>query len=260
MIRRILLLLAVHPVSPNSQEFLMISRYLLSSALVLGLSGAFAGAAYADDLTLISSNTSQGKTTVGKQYLGDNKMRIDDGAGSDMIFDYESGTLTFIEHKKKKYWQATVQEMQAQMEQMSAILDSNPITDRMLGSIGDVQVDEMGESKTIAGHSCDMVQMTMGEGFTTEMCVARDLELPISYYDARKAMSSMMGPMAKRFEKMYDEMEEIKGLSIETVTRAKMMGRSMDSTSVVTEIKVGPLPAGAFDIPADYKKKKSPYE
>jgi hypothetical protein len=105
-----------------------------------------------------------------------------------------------------------------------------------------------------------MMVMKMGEGFTSEMCVAEDLAPPIAYYEARQAMTAMMGPMAQRFEKMYEEMSEIDGMALETMTQMKMMGRSMETTTLVTEVKVGPLPSDAFDIPAGYKKKKSPYE
>ncbi len=228
---------------------------VLSFLILTGLSGATA-----EDLTLVTTSTAMGKTTTGTQLLGEKKMRINDGAGSDMIFDYDTGTLTTIDHKKKNYWQATLAQIRAQMEQMANILENNPVADGLLGEIGDVTVDEMGESKTIAGHGCKMMVMKMGETFTTEMCVSEDLAPPVSYYQARQAMTAMMGPMAKRFEKMYEEMSEIDGMALETVSHITMMGRSMDTTTRVTEVKVGPLPSDAFDIPSNYKKKKSPFE
>lgn len=234
-------------------------KHCLAVLLLLVLI-AFSGAAIAEDLTLITSSTAMGKTTTGKQLLGEKKMLIDDGAGSDTIFDYETGTLTTIDHKKKKYWQATLAQIRAQMEQMAGMLENNPVADSLLGEIGDVTVDEMGESKTIAGHGCKMMVMKMGQAFTTEMCIAEDLAPPVAYYHARQAMTAMMGPMANRFEKMYEEMSEIDGMALETVSHMTMMGRSMETTTLVTEVKVGPLPSDAFDIPAGYKKKKSPYE
>lgn len=234
----------------------VLARLTLAALAVLYGLPVFA----AEDLTLVSKSTVNGKTSTGTQYVSEKKMRTDDGAGSDMIFDLETGTLTFIEHKKKRYWQATAEQMQAQMQQVASVLEGNPLADRLLGEMTDVKVEEMGEKKEIAGYPCVMMSMTMGEGFTTEMCVAKGVKPPLSYFDARKAMTAMMGPLAARFETMYEEMSKIDGMPLETVTRSKMMGREMVSESVVTEVEFGSLPADAFEIPADYKKKKSPYE
>jgi hypothetical protein len=46
----------------------------------------------------------------------------------------------------------------------------------------------------------------------------------------------------------------MKGVSIYHQSTTKMMGKSMTETSEVTEVKKGPIPASAWDVPAGYKK------
>lgn len=87
-----------------------------------------------------------------------------------------------------------------------------------------------------------------------------ELDFPIEYYDASKALFAMMGPMATRFEKMLHEMKKIGGFPLATDTHIKIMGRDASSTSEVVEIKKGPIGADVFEPPAGYKKsKKSPF-
>jgi hypothetical protein len=54
-------------------------------------------------------------------------------------------------------------------------------------------------------------------------------------------------------------MQKIDGLPLATSFSVRMMGQEFESTSEATEVKLGPVPADAFDVPAGYKEKKSPY-
>ena len=46
-----------------------------------------------------------------------------------------------------------------------------------------------------------------------ENCMTQALQLPPAYYDALKSPYAMMGPMGKRFEKVFDAMQQGQGLS-----------------------------------------------
>jgi len=67
-----------------------------------------------------------------------------------------------------------------------------------------------------------------------------------------------MGPMASSFDKMREQMEKLKGLPLATTSTTTIIGREMKTTSEVTSITRGPVPASAWDIPAGYAKVENP--
>ena len=70
----------------------------------------------------------------------------------------------------------------------------------------------------------------------------------------------MMGPMGKRFEKVFDAMRKVKGFPIAMSSTVNMMGMNMQFASEATEVRKGAIPASAFQLPAGYKKKDSPFK
>ena len=77
---------------------------------------------------------------------------------------------------------------------------------------------------------------------------------------ALKGPSSMMGPLAKHFDKVFDEMKKIKGFPIAMTSTVNMMGTKVNHVSEATEIRKGAIPATAFQVPAGYKKKDAPFK
>jgi hypothetical protein len=67
-----------------------------------------------------------------------------------------------------------------------------------------------------------------------------------------------MGPAGKSMGNMTEQMKKIKGIPLASKTTTNIVGRSSSSSSEVTEIKNGPIPASAFEIPAGYTKTDSP--
>ena len=57
-----------------------------------------------------------------------------------------------------------------------------------------------------------------------ENCMTPALQLPPAYYDALKSPYAMMGPMGKRFEKVFDAMREVKGMPIAMSSTVNLMG------------------------------------
>ena len=60
-----------------------------------------------------------------------------------------------------------------------------------------------------------------------------------------------------RFDRMYEEMKEIAGSVLEPVDTSTL-GLRIRVESEATEVRKGPIPAGTFDPPAGYKKKRDP--
>jgi hypothetical protein len=67
-----------------------------------------------------------------------------------------------------------------------------------------------------------------------------------------------MGPMAQSIKDMQEKTKDMKGLPLASVTTVNVMGRTSTDSQEVTEIKKGPVPASAWQIPTGYKQVDSP--
>ena len=216
----------------------------------------------AEEMTIVSKVTlNQGATSTSTQYLGAQKIRTTDGE-NDTIVDVAGGMYTVINHKKKEYYQFTRDEMMAAMakfeQQMSGPMGG--MMEKMMGGkVGEVNVQK-GAARKVAGYDCTAYTVTLGENMRYELCAAEALAIPASYYDALKGPYSMMGPMGRRFVKVFEEMKKIKGVPVAMNGNVSVMSIKMNMASEATEIKRGAIPESAFAVPAGYKKKDSPFK
>lgn len=237
----------------------MMSRFC-SVALVCLMAALITTPIAAEDLTVVSQVTAtKTSPTTSTQYITADKVRTGDGR-YDTIVDLTSGDMIHIDHKKKRYYETTLEELHQHFAEFASMLDDNPMLANMLGKATEVTVTKGSEQRTIAGYSCQQYSMTMGDNFQFEIWAADGLQAPAQYYDARKMAYATMGPVASRFEKMYDEMKKIDGFPLATEFNSRMMGMNLEGTSEATEVRKGPISADVFEPPAGYKKKKSPYK
>jgi hypothetical protein len=238
---------------------------------------AFALPAPAEDLTIVSKETSSNgpeKTTT--QYFTKDRVRHNMG-DRDTIFEYGAGKMTQIDHKKKEYSEITVAEMEAQMQKMSAEMEKanaqmqnlppevREKMEKMMGGGAAAVTVTKGGTKKVAGYETQQYTIAMGAGMKTETWNTTALQLPVPEADLKKFMSfaSAMGPMAqnpmfKGMAKLGEEMKKIQGFPLARTTEFQMMGKSTTTSSEAIEVKQGPVPASAFEIPAGYKKVDSP--
>ncbi|MGH7536318.1 MAG: DUF4412 domain-containing protein, partial [Gemmatimonadales bacterium] len=119
-------------------------------------------------------------------------------------------------------------------------------------------------SRTIAGYRCDNWTITIGEVSRTEQCLSTDLQFPAqaweAYQDFANSMKSAMtgGPLGQTFAQMQEKFKDMKGFPMASNTTTKIMGRSSTTSNEITEVKRVPIPATAWQIPADYKQTESP--
>ncbi|HEV8611300.1 MAG TPA: DUF4412 domain-containing protein [Thermoanaerobaculia bacterium] len=227
--------------------------------LVFALAAAFALPLLAEDLTVISKVTAGDHSGRSTQYMTSTKSRSTDGQ-SDSIIDFPTGRLTFIDHKNKTYWETTLEEMAAYMDKLQKDMQGNPMLASMFGGSDAVSVTKGKGSRKVAGYDCDEYTMKMGESFEFDVCAAKSLEPPPQYYEGRKLSYAAMGPMGKRFSKMFDEMKKVKGYPIALDMDVDMGMVKMNTTSEAVEVKKGAIPASTFDVPAGYAKKPSPFK
>ncbi len=227
--------------------------FILATAVALG-------PAMAEDLTVVSRVTpSKGSPVTSTQYITTDKVRTSDGR-HDTIFDIQSGRMIHVDHKKKQYYETSMEELGAAMAEVEELLRSTPMLGQMLGQATEVKVRKGSGTGSYAGHSCQQVFMTLGEKMEFELCTAADLEVPMQYYDARKMVYAAMGPIASRFDKMFEEMKQLEGFALMVKIDTRVMGFDAGSVSEATEVRRGPIAPDAFEPPAGYKKKKSPYQ
>lgn len=236
--------------------------HLSRSIVALACAAALPALAGAEEITIVSRTTvKQGAPTTSTQYIGTDRVRTSDGE-NDAIVDVGTGRLTVINHKKQEYYEVTREEMQAGMQKLEQQM-SGPgaaMFEKMMGGKTGEVVVQKGAARKVAGYDCTTYTFTLGENMRYENCVTQALQLPAAYYDALKSPYSMMGPMGKRFEKVFEAMSQVKGLPIAMNSSVTMMGMNMQITSEATEVRKGAIPATAFQVPAGYKKKDTPFK
>jgi Domain of unknown function (DUF4412) len=231
--------------------------------------------AHAEDLTIVSKETSSnGPERTTTQFFTKERVRHNMG-DRDTIFEYGAGKITNIDHKKKEYSEFTVAEMEAQMQKMSAEMEkmnaqmqSMPpeVRERMEKMMGGGAVTvTKGATKKIAGYETQQYTIVMGTNMTMQTWNTTALQFPVPEADLKKFMSfaNAMGPMAqnpmfKGISKMTEEMKKIQGFALAHTTEIQMMGKGSTTSSEAIEVKLGPVPASAFEVPAGYKKVDAP--
>lgn len=243
------------------------------------LAAVVAAPVLAEDLTITFKTTGQGGGDTSTQYYSSERMRTTDGE-QDTLFEYASGTIVNIDHKKKEYSEVTLAEIEAameaasaQMEEARAQMESLPAAmrermEKMMGGMaGEVTVTR-GGTREVAGYPTQEYTVTMGEGVTMNFWNTTELALPIPAADLRK-LASFTGPMAamaqnpmfKGFGQLAEKMRELEGFTLADNSSFTMMGRKAESSREATEVKTGPIPASELDvatIASGYKKVKSP--
>lgn len=228
-------------------------------ALAVVAVAALAGAASAEDLTIVSNTTIGGKTTTSTQYLSASKIRTSDGENDTILDLGGTGAITVIDHKKKEYWQATQAEIAAAYSAMEKQMEAmGPMMEKIMGKVGAVSVTKGTAPRKVAGYDTEHWVVSMGDNMKYEVWAAPSLNVPTQYFDALKARYAIMGPMAKRFSTMFDEMRKIKGFPLATASVVNMSMMKSEYRSEATEVKSGPIAASAFEVPAGYKKKDAP--
>ena len=233
-----------------------------TTVLTLSLAAA-AAMAGAQDLTIVSTvSAGKGAPVTATQYIsGSGRVRTSNPE-TDTIFDAGTGRVAVLNHKKKEYFEFTREEMAQAMQGFEQQMQqAGPLMEKMMGgAVGEVTVKKTGASRKVAGYDCDEYVVSMGESLRYDICAAPSLQPPVTYYDALKSPFAVLGPVARRFEKTFEEMKKIKGFPIAMSSSVKVMMVNSQMKTEATEVKKGPIPESAFAIPAGYKKKDSPFK
>jgi hypothetical protein len=250
-----------------------LSLLLFSAALPL----------FAQDLTIVSTTTHDGKSPqTTTSYISSDHVRMAQGEGRQSIVDFKTGAMTTIDDRKKTYYVTTRQDLDAfaakMQEQMNspemkkaqaAMKNQSPEDqkkmDDAMGSMFAFNVQKTGTTRKIAGYTCDNWVVTIGQFSRSEECVTSSLQLPVQawemyrhFSDSMKSAMAAFGPMAKNAGKMQEEFKKMKGFPLANTTTVDVMGHKSVIATEVTEVRRGPIPASAWEVPAGYTKIDNP--
>jgi hypothetical protein len=197
--------------------------------------------------------------------------------------DLKTGQMTVIDNNKKEYFVITrqdLEQMKARIQQQMNSPEMKRAQEQMKnmppemqkrmqammgGMASSVEVKNLGTTRKIAGYTCTNWQVTMGQMTRTEQCMSTEVPFPVQTWDAyrdfaesMKNMASAMGPMAKGLTDLQEKMKAMQGFPLATSTTVNVMGHSSSTSTEVTEIKRGALPASTWAVPAGYTKVESP--
>ena len=258
-------------------------RFATLALVAIGLTAALPAAA--EDLTIVSRVTQDGGApTTTTSYVSSDHVRIAQPQGQEMIVELKTGQMTVIDGRNKSYFVITRQDldqmrakMQDQMnspemkraqEQMKNLPPEmrKKMEDMMGGMAAAIDVRKTGTTRKIAGYNCENWSISVGQMSKTEQCLTSELPLPAQAWDAYRdfaqSMQSMMaaGPMAKGLAQMREKFKDMKGYPLAATHTSSVLGRTSRTSSEVTEIKKGAIPASAWQIPAGYKKVDNPMQ
>ncbi len=256
-------------------------RLMIRSLAVLAFAAGVP--ALGQDLTIVSKVTKDGKPAeTATSYLSRDYVRNAQGDGKESICDVKAGQMTVLDGVKRTYYVITrqdVEQMEATMKERMNSPEMKKAQEKMnelspedrkkmedaMGGMFDFDVQKTGTSRKIAGYNCVNWNITMGPISKTEECLTSELQFPAQAWemykglaDSMKTMMAAFGPMARGVEKMQEKFKNMRGYPLATTTEINIMGHATTTVSEVTEVRRGPIPASAWEIPAGYTKVDNP--
>ena len=245
----------------------------LATLTLSALLFAAATAAASDDLTIVSKHTLNGKPGgTSTSYLASDHVRMAQDGSHEIMIDMTTGLMTTLDGAKKTYFTITKQDMEQFAAKMQEKMNDPEMKKGMEmmgkmseGMAGSMDVKKTGETRKVAGFSCDEWVITMNEFTTLKECVTSELQYPTQAFDAYKAYSESMkkmmsgfGAMAKSGAELAEKMKAMKGYPVATSMKLDVMGQKTTSETEVIEVRKGPIPASTWEIPAGYTKIDNP--
>jgi hypothetical protein len=213
------------------------------------------GAAFSGGLTLTQTTTANGKTSNATAYFSGNAMKHATAEGQDSIIRFDQGKIVSVDNKKKTYSELTFDELQKMMDQAGAMMNQNPeamaAMQKLMGGGNQkpLTVTKAGPGETIAGYATE--KYVVSGPFDMEIWAAPDLKVPAAYYDTMRLR--MPANPIMDMGKMFEAFKQVNGWAMKTTMKMRMMGRDIVTTTEVTSVQKGAVPASTFEVPAGYK-------
>jgi len=241
-------------------------------ALTILAAGTASVACMADDLTVVSNVTTNGKPGgTQTSYISSDHIRHSESTGNDVIIDLKNGVMTNIDGKKKTYYVVTKQDMEAVQAAMAARMNDPKMKQAMAMMQGmsssmasSTEVKKTGITRKVAGYACEEWLITMGGMMSMTECVTNDFKYPVQSWAAladfqesmRKSMS--FGPSAKSGADYAEKMKSIKGFPVASTTTVDAGVMKTTTATEVTDVSRTPIPPSTWDVPAGFTRVENP--
>ena len=176
------------------------------------------------------------------------------GNKESIIFDAKKGLIYAVDHEQKQYSVIPMDLFGGGNKEDTSKNDE--MAKMMQAMVGDMKitVTPTDETKKIGDWNATKynvdIKMAMMPS-KQEIWSTEDIKIDYTMFNA--VSSGMMAQMPG-FEKIVEEMKQVKGIPVESVTRTSAMGGEIVTTSKLIEYAEKDAPDGVFDIPEGYKK------
>ena len=231
--------------------------------LRVSLLGAVAAASLlsplaAQDLTIVSKVSFGNSESTSTHFITSEWARSS-SRDSTSIVHFPEGKVTFLDDRRKEYWEVTSEQMEDYWDRTARKLRTSGAGD-VWDLRADPKLEKLPGRQKVAGYDCEHWSLQIGDALEMDFWAAPALKPPARYYDARRLQSVMMGPMGVLFQKMYEELKNVKGYPLSTATIVRTPFSRTQITEDATEVRKGVIPASTFEVPSGYRKVKSPLE
>ncbi len=221
----------------------------------------FLGAALAlpaQDLTIVSKVAFGDRESDATQYITPERSRSS-SRDSDSMVSFADGKITLIDHRKKEYWEATLEQMEDYWDRTARKLRTSGAGD-MWDLRAEPKLEKLPGKQKFAGYDCEHWSLSVGDALEVDFWAAPGLRAPERYYDGRRLAAVSMGPMGALFQKMYDELKKVKGYPLSTAVILRTPFTRTQTLEEATEVRKGLIPASVFEVPSGYRKIRGPFE
>jgi hypothetical protein len=241
-------------------------KSLSTSILALGLGLAGSLSVRADDLTIVFRMTGPSGEGVATHTFTATRVRFDHGDEATIV-DLETGRIVNLSIRMKQYSEATFAEVERAMTSMSAEMEKamagipEDLRNKMMREAAKEVTVTRGETREVAGVSCQNYTVALGEKQRMETCAATSIQPPFDPRHFRNLALALapVGPGNSGVNKMVEKMREIPGLTLASSTSLRILGGKIETVMEATRIRKGPVDASVFEIPQGFKKVHSPF-
>jgi len=224
---------------------------------------ALAGTAMADsffkqavhtDAFEMMGQTAPEKNDTTTVWLTEGKACSQTGSEAAVIFDAKKGLMYMVDHEKKEYSVIPMDLFGGGSKEGAAESDEAAKMMQAMGGSVEITVTPTDETAKIGDwnttkYNVDMKIMMMPS--KQELWATEDIKIDYAMFNA---VSSGMMAQLPGFEKIVEEMKQVKGITVKSITRTSAMGGEVVTTTELLEYAEKDAPDGVFDIPEGYKK------
>lgn len=216
------------------------------------------------DAFKVMGRTQPAKDEIVVMWLGKDKGRVDQGEKMSTIIRLDKNIMYVIDHSKKTYTEIPFSDLNdiisSSLEKSNLSKEEQAEAKKYMGFAKsmmkvEVKVNDTGETKKIKSWNCRKYLMTtkiMMTSSTSEIWATEDIKINANLF---RTLSFSLMAKQPGFDKAFEEMKKIKGVSVLTTSTSSVMGAKVKSTQELLEVKEAAPPAGIYDVPSGYKKE-----